>query len=105
MSKGKCLKKCTTLHATQCHSGQRLRALLKECRIGPSAFAEFLGVSPQCLTNWFMRGVPRARLGKLARLLTVDEHWLEEGRAAGWSAKAQSNAASASSGGSSPGMD
>lgn len=82
MSKGKCFKSCTTLCGSQTHSGLRLRALLDEYFIGPSAFAGFLGVSPQCLANWFIRGVPRSRAEKLAQLLSVSVVWLLEGEGA-----------------------
>ncbi|EPJ84368.1 transcriptional regulator [Pseudomonas kilonensis] len=59
--------------------GQRLRNLLEEYDIAPSAFAEVLRVSPQCLTNWSVRGVPRLRMAQLARLLSVSEVWLAIG--------------------------
>ncbi|MBC3376614.1 hypothetical protein HU762_21965 [Pseudomonas sp. SWRI92] len=60
-------------------SGQRLRNLLEEYDIAPSAFAEVLRVSPQCLTNWSVRGVPRLWMAQLARLLSVSEVWLVTG--------------------------
>lgn len=60
--------------------GQRLRNLLEEYDITPSAFAEVLRISPQSLTNWRRRGVPRLRMAQLARLLSVSEVWLATGR-------------------------
>ncbi|WP_371134778.1 helix-turn-helix transcriptional regulator [Pseudomonas sp. Q11] len=59
--------------------GQRLRNLLEEYGISHSTFAEVLGISPQCLTNWRVRGVPRLRVEHLARLLSVSEVWLATG--------------------------
>lgn len=59
--------------------GQRLRDLLEEYDISPSGFAEVLGISPQCLTNWSTRGIPRQRVEPLARLLSVSEVWLVTG--------------------------
>lgn len=59
--------------------GQRLRNLLEEYDISPSGFAAVLGVSPQCLTNWSARGIPRLRVEQLARLLSVSEVWLVTG--------------------------
>lgn len=60
--------------------GQRLRNLLEEYGISHSAFAEVLGISPQCLTNWSARGIPRLRVEPLARLLSVSEVWLTTGK-------------------------
>ena len=60
-------------------SGRRLRALLGELGISPMAFSEFVGISPQCLTNWFARGLPRQRLDEMARLLSVSPVWLAMG--------------------------
>lgn len=59
--------------------GQRLRNLLEEYGISPSGFAKVLGISPQCLTNWSTRGIPRQRVEPLARLLSVSEAWLVTG--------------------------
>ena len=59
--------------------GQRLRNLLEEYDISPSGFAKVLGISPQCLTNWSTRGIPRQRVEPLARLLSVSEVWLVTG--------------------------
>ncbi|WP_053213834.1 helix-turn-helix transcriptional regulator [Pseudomonas sp. Q12-87] len=59
--------------------GQRLKATLEEYGIAPVAFAELLGISPQCLTNWSARGIPRLRIAQLARLLSVSEVWLATG--------------------------
>lgn len=60
--------------------GQRLRNVLEEYDISPSGFAEVLGISPQCLTNWSRRGIPRQRGEPLARLLSVSEVWLVIGK-------------------------
>jgi len=60
-------------------SGQRLRATLAEYAISFAGFAELLRISPQCLTNWFARGVPQVRMEQLARLLSVSEQWLATG--------------------------
>ncbi|WP_080712600.1 helix-turn-helix domain-containing protein [Pseudomonas brassicacearum] len=59
--------------------GQRLRNLLEEYGISHSAFADVLGVSPQCITNWSSRGIPRLWVEPLARLLSVSEEWLTTG--------------------------
>lgn len=61
------------------HSGHRLRVVLRAYEIPPTAFAEWLRVSPQCLNNWFTRGLPGARLATLARTLSVSKAWLETG--------------------------
>lgn len=42
-------------------------------------FALFLRVSPQNMTNWFARGLPRQRLPEIAQLLSVNESWLARG--------------------------
>lgn len=60
-------------------SGQRLRATLEEYAISFAGFSELLRISPQCLTNWFARGVPLVRMEQLARLLSVSEEWLATG--------------------------
>lgn len=60
-------------------SGERLRTLLHECSISPMAFSEFLNVSPQCLNNWFMRGIPKRRIAEIAGLLSVNDVWLATG--------------------------
>lgn len=49
-------------------SGERLRALLRECGLTPSDLAALRHVSAQHVNNWFKRGVPLARLDELAEL-------------------------------------
>ncbi|KGE67682.1 MULTISPECIES: hypothetical protein [Pseudomonas] len=61
------------------HSGQRLRSVLNTYGIPPTAFAEWMRISPQCLNNWFSRGLPVARMEKLATTLSVSKVWLETG--------------------------
>ena len=41
-------------------SGDRLKALLRECNLTASDFAAQRGVTPQHVNNWFQRGVPMA---------------------------------------------
>lgn len=60
-------------------SGPRFRALLAQCNISPMDFAVFLKVSPQNMTNWFARGLPRQRLPEIAQLFSVNEYWLAMG--------------------------
>ncbi|WP_124377382.1 MULTISPECIES: XRE family transcriptional regulator [Pseudomonas] len=60
-------------------SGGRLRAVLSECKISPMDFALFLKISPQRLNNWFARGIPHSQLDRIARLLSVNAHWLKTG--------------------------
>lgn len=60
-------------------SGERLRTLLHECTISPMGFSEFLNVSPQCLNNWFIRGIPTRRITEIARFLSVSDVWLATG--------------------------
>lgn len=60
-------------------SGDRLRALLLECRLTPSNFAAHRGVTPQHVNNWFNRGVPLARLDEIAALFCVQRRWLLSG--------------------------
>ncbi|MCF4996385.1 hypothetical protein GIW70_25290 [Pseudomonas syringae] len=69
----------STLRRHRRASGKRLRLLLREYGISPTGFAEFLVVTPACITNWFVRGVPRHRLGEFSRLLSVNERWLAIG--------------------------
>jgi hypothetical protein len=59
--------------------GRRLRTLLDEYAISCGGFAELLCISPKCLRNWFVRGVPRVRMEQLARMLSVSEVWLAKG--------------------------
>lgn len=59
--------------------GERLRVLLSECKISPMDFALFLKISPQRLNNWFARGIPHSQLNRIARLLSVNAHWLKTG--------------------------
>ncbi|AZE77942.1 helix-turn-helix domain-containing protein [Pseudomonas synxantha] len=59
--------------------GERLRVLLSECKISPMDFALFLKISPQRLNNWFARGIPHSQLDRIARLLSVNAHWLKTG--------------------------
>jgi hypothetical protein len=73
-------RRLTALRAVSAKcSGVRLRVLLSECNIAPMDFALFLKISPQRLTNWFSRGIPRSRCDNIARLLSVSAHWLETG--------------------------
>lgn len=60
-------------------SGQRLRRLLHAYGVTPIGIAEFLGVSPGCVTNWFVRGIPRQRMNTIAQLLSVNVDWLSTG--------------------------
>lgn len=63
-------------------SGQRLKATLEEYAISHAGFSELLRISPQCLANWFARGIPKTRMEQLARLLSVPEVWLATGESA-----------------------
>lgn len=60
-------------------SGDRLKALLKECGLTPADFAVQRGVTSQHVNNWFSRGVPMARVGELAELFGVHRRWLQTG--------------------------
>ncbi|MDB6051726.1 MAG: peptidase [Pseudomonas sp.] len=60
-------------------SGDRLRALLRECHLSASDFAANRKVTPQHVNNWFKRGIPMARMGEVADLLTVNPRWLRSG--------------------------
>ena len=60
-------------------SGDRLRALLRECHLSATDFAANRKVTPQHVNNWFKRGVPMARLEEVAELLTVNARWLRYG--------------------------
>ncbi|MEB0041061.1 helix-turn-helix transcriptional regulator [Pseudomonas sp. MH10] len=60
-------------------SGDRLRALLRECHLSATDFAANRNVTPQHVNNWFKRGIPMARLGEVAELLTVNPRWLRSG--------------------------
>ena len=60
-------------------SGDRLRALLRECHLSATDFAANRKVTPQHVNNWFKRGIPMARLEEVAELLTVNARWLRSG--------------------------
>lgn len=60
-------------------SGDRLKALLRECNLTASDFAAQRKVTPQHVNNWFHRGVPLARLDEIAELLCVRNKWLRTG--------------------------
>ena len=60
-------------------SGDRLRALLRECHLSASDFATNRQVTPQHVNNWFKRGIPMARLYEIAELLCVNSRWLRLG--------------------------
>lgn len=61
------------------NSGDRLKALLQECKLTPSDFAAQRNVSPQHINNWFRRGVPMARMDEIADLFCVHRRWLRCG--------------------------
>lgn len=60
-------------------SGDRLKALLRECGLTPSEFAAQRRVSSQHINNWFTRGIPIARLDEMAELFCVQRRWLLTG--------------------------
>lgn len=60
-------------------SGERLKALLRECGLTPSDFAAQRRVSSQHINNWFTRGIPIARLDEMAELFCVQRRWLLTG--------------------------
>lgn len=60
-------------------SGDRLRALLRECHLSATDFAANRKVTPQHVNNWFKRGIPMARLEEVAELLSVNARWLRYG--------------------------
>lgn len=60
-------------------SGDRLRALLRECHLSATDFAANRNVSPQHVNNWFKRGIPMARMDEVAELLSVTPRWLRSG--------------------------
>jgi phage repressor protein C with HTH and peptisase S24 domain len=61
-------------------SGDRLRALLRECHLSATDFAANRNVTPQHVNNWFKRGIPMARIDEVAELLTVNPRWLRSGQ-------------------------
>lgn len=60
-------------------SGDRLRVLLRECQLSATDFAANRKVTPQHVNNWFKRGIPMARMEEIARVLSVNAHWLRTG--------------------------
>ncbi|MFJ4067100.1 helix-turn-helix transcriptional regulator [Pseudomonas sp. NPDC089996] len=60
-------------------SGDRFKALLKECGLTPSDFAAQRRVTSQHINNWFTRGIPIARLDEMAELFCVQRRWLQTG--------------------------
>lgn len=46
---------------------------------GPSALGRFLGELPQAMTNWKSRGVPKSKIGALARRIGCRAEYLEFG--------------------------
>lgn len=60
-------------------SGDRLKALLRECGLTPADFAAQRRVTSQHINNWFIRGIPIARLDEIAELFCVQRRWLQTG--------------------------
>lgn len=60
-------------------SGKHLRDLLDERGIAYRDFATAMGVEPQHVNNWFNRGIPKARIFKVADYLQVNARWLADG--------------------------
>ncbi|MFZ5935773.1 XRE family transcriptional regulator [Pseudomonas putida] len=60
-------------------SGDRLKALLRECGLTPADFAAQRRVTSQHINNWFTRGIPIARLDEMAELFCVQRRWLQTG--------------------------
>jgi hypothetical protein len=60
-------------------SGDRLKALLRECGLTPAEFAAQRRVTSQHINNWFTRGIPIARLDEMAELFCVQRRWLQTG--------------------------
>lgn len=46
---------------------------------GPSALGRFLGELPQAMTNWKGRGVPKSKIGALAKRIGCRAEYLEFG--------------------------
>src|SRR5471032_2501593 len=60
-------------------SGPRFKALLEEAKITTTGFAAFWDTEPQNVHNWYTRGVPAYRMEEVARILSVNSHWLKTG--------------------------
>jgi phage repressor protein C with HTH and peptisase S24 domain len=61
-------------------SGDRLKALLHECDLSAADFAAHRNLTPQHINNWFVRGIPAARVDEIAELLSVCASWLRTGK-------------------------
>ncbi len=60
-------------------SGPRFKALLEKANITTTGFAAFFDTEAQNIHNWYTRGVPAYRMEEVARLLSVNSHWLKTG--------------------------
>jgi len=60
-------------------SGPRFKALLEEAKITTTGFAAFWDTEAQNIHNWYTRGVPAYRMEEVARILSVNSHWLKTG--------------------------
>lgn len=58
---------------------QRLEALLSQMKWRKSQFCEEIEISSQLYNSWRTRGIPAARIKKIARHLGVSQDWLEDG--------------------------
>ena len=61
------------------HSGDRLRERAKALRLRPADLARELNESPQNINSWFKRGVPFAKMDKVATLLEWETEKLRYG--------------------------
>lgn len=64
------------------HSGERLRKRAHELRIRPIDLANQLDESTQNINAWFKRGVPHAKVERVASAIKCSAMWLREGEAA-----------------------
>lgn len=64
------------------HSGERLRKRAHELRIRPIDLANLLDESTQNINAWFKRGVPHAKIERVAISMKCSAMWLREGEVA-----------------------
>jgi phage repressor protein C with HTH and peptisase S24 domain len=60
------------------HSGDRLREIAKELRYRPVDLANLLNESSQTINAWFKRGVPHAKIKRVAKKLEINPAWLSD---------------------------
>ncbi|WP_090511723.1 S24 family peptidase [Pseudomonas marincola] len=64
---------------TKSNSGDRLRKVIHDRNLSKAAVAASLGLAPQNLQNWFVRGVPARQMKHVSAYFRISRDWLECG--------------------------